>query len=328
MKMSACGWPEPSTGISWPRGQCGHALSRARERVQLADRPLQVLLADLVVGCGHPPPIGRPARLSLALHQDLRPVARRTRRSRAARRAAPGQRPGLQELQRLHVQQAGRVADDVGVAQRLQELLGPVEIAHPDPHRAQSLRDVGVRAGAGQDPVLGGEPDRLLVELGDRDPRVEHLDRVDLVEHRQQVLVVGHRVHPVERVRHVDEPALALDLGDRLLQRHPARDLLVDEQADDLALVGRLDLLADDHLDPVGLGPRLERAGDLVVIGDGDRAQAPRPCLGEQHLDRGRAVVGVVGVHVQVDVDQRPFGHARPQARVAGAVVAARDEPA
>ena len=75
---------------------------------------------------------------------------------------------------------------------------------------------------------------------------------------REHVLVVGHRVQAVERVRDVDEPALAADLGDRLLERHPARDLLLDEEADDLALVGGLDLLADDHLDAVlgGLGAR------------------------------------------------------------------------
>ena len=58
---------------------------------------------------------------------------------------------------------------------------------------------------------------------------------------------------------------------------------------------------------------------DLVVVGDGDRAQPARARLSEQYLDRGRAVVGVVGVHVQVDVDQgpldQPLAHRR---RVAG----------
>ena len=79
-------------------------------------------------------------------------------------------------------------------------------------------------------------------------------------------------------MRDVDEPALAADLGDRLRQRHPARDLLLDEQADDLALVGGLDLLADDHLDAVlgGLGARVVGAGDLVVVGHRDRARGRR----------------------------------------------------
>ena len=253
---------------------------------------------------------------------------RRTRRSREARRAGPGSRFRLQELQRLHVEQARRIADDVGVAQRLQELLGPVEVPHPDAHRPEALGYVCVGARAGGDPVLGGEAQGLLVELGDRDARVEDLDRVDLVEHGEQVLVVGHRVHAVERVRHVDEPALAPDLGDRLLQRHPARDLLLDEQADHLALLGGLHLLADDHLDAVRLRPRLVGAGDLVVVGDRDRTEPAAARLRQQHLDRRRAVVGVVGVHVQIDVDQRSRRQRPAQHRRAAAVVPARDQPA
>ena len=75
--------------------------------------------------------------------------------------------------------------------------------------------------------VLGGEARRLLVEGADRDARVEDLDRVDLVEDREQVLVAGHGVHAVERVRHVDEAALAADLGDGLREAHAARDALV-----------------------------------------------------------------------------------------------------
>ena len=62
----------------------------AGERVDLADRALEVLLADLVVGRGHGS--GKLRRLDGAafpVHQALR-VARRTRRSRRARRAAGG----------------------------------------------------------------------------------------------------------------------------------------------------------------------------------------------------------------------------------------------
>ena len=72
------------------------------------------------------------------------------------------------------------------------------------------------------------------------------------------MLVVGHRVHAVEGMRHVDESALLADRRDRLGHAHPARDLLLDEQADHLALLGRLDLLADDHLHAVA--GRLRRA--------------------------------------------------------------------
>ena len=93
----------------------------------------------------------------------------------------------------------------------------------------------------------------------------------------QQVLVVGDRVHAVERVRHVDEAALALDLGDRLCRVSPRGIFSLDEQPDHLALVGGLDLLGDDHLDaPSALRGRASSApGDLVVVGDRDRARGP-----------------------------------------------------
>ncbi len=77
---------------------------------------------------------------------------------------------------------------------------------------------------------------------------------------------------------------------------------------------------------PFGLRPRLERAGDLVVVGHRDRAEASGPRLGEENLDRGRAVMRVVGVHVQVDVDQRPVGEAGRDLRLGPRVVAAGDE--
>ena len=200
----------------------------------------------------------------------------------------------------------------------------------PDPHAAQPLGDVAVGAGAGDDPVLAGEALGLLVEGGERDPRVEDLEHVDLLDDVEQVLVVGHRVEAVEGMGHVDEAALAADLGDRLLHRHPARDLLLEEEADHLALLGGLHLLGDDHLDVahlLGDPARLERPGDLVVVGDRDRAEAAVAGRLEQHLDRRRAVGRVVGVHVQVDLDQRPPGDPPPRLRVAGAVVAARGEP-
>ena len=64
---------------------------------------------------------------------------------------------------------------------------------------------------------------------------------------------------------------------------------------------------------------RLQRAGDLVVVGDRDRPEAAVAGGLEQHLDRGRAVARVVGVHVQVDLDQRPLGDPLAHLRVAGA---------
>ncbi len=75
-------------------------------------------------------------------------------------------------------------------------------------------------------------------------------------------------MHAVERVGHVDEAALTADLGDRLGQGHPPLDLLLDEEADDLPLVGRLDLLGDDDLRRASVLPRevarLEGSGEFV----------------------------------------------------------------
>ena len=80
---------------------------------------------------------------------------------------------------------------------------------------------------------------------------------------------------PVERVREVDEPALLADRRDRVGERHPARDLLLEEEPDHLALVVGLDLLAGDH-DQVAVAGELdglERAAEDVVVGDRDRAE-------------------------------------------------------
>ena len=193
-------------------------LEAVGELVELADRPLEVLLLDLVVGGRHWPsrPVPRAVRTSLTAPRPLLPPplcisacppAGGLRLAAAPPAAAPA--AGLQQLQRLDVDQVALLADDVGVAHRLEELLGPVEVVDPDHHAAEALGDVAVGAGAGDDPVLGGEALGLLVERGQRDPRVEDLEDVDLLDDVEQVLVVGNRVQAVERVRHVDEPALA-----------------------------------------------------------------------------------------------------------------------
>ena len=49
------------------------------------------------------------------------------------------------------------------------------------------------------------------------------------------------------------------------------------------------------------------------MVGDRDRAEAAVAGGLEQHLDRRRAVRRVVGVHVQVDLDQRPPGDPPPR---------------
>src|SRR3954447_4489949 len=94
---------------------------------------------------------------------------------------APARRPpgggrrglGLQELEglNLRVTQGRRLRGDVGVAQRLEEFLRPVELAHRDPDAPETLRNMAARTGAADDPVLAGEPHGLLVEGRDGDPR-------------------------------------------------------------------------------------------------------------------------------------------------------------
>ena len=83
------------------------------------------------------------------------------------------------------------------------------------------------------------------------------------------------RVHPVERVRDVDDALLLADRGDRVRERHAAGDLLAEEQADHLAVAVGLHLLARDHdqLAAAGELDRLERAREHVVVGDRDRAE-------------------------------------------------------
>ena len=85
----------------------------------------------------------------------------------------------------------------------------------------------------------------------------------------------------------------------------PARDLLLQEEADHLALAVGLDLLAgdDDQLAAARLLDRLERAAEDVVVGDGDRAEALGLRVVEQVVDVDRAVVRPARVHVQVGDD-------------------------
>ncbi len=108
-------------------------------------------------------------------------------------------------------------------------------------------------------------------------------------------------MQPVERVRHVHDAALAFDLGDGLGEAHAGRDAFFQEEADDLALAG-LDLFAHDdaHAVALGEGLRLEGAGDLVVIGDGQHVEAYLGRALKDLFDRHGAVLGVARVHVKV----------------------------
>ena len=167
-----------------------------------------------------------------------------------------------------------------------------------------------VRAGAGQQPVLALEPERLVVVGVEHQPRVVHLEHVDLGQVAKQRRRRRDRVHPVERVRDVDDPVLLADRGDRVRERHPARDLLVEEEPDHLALVVGLDLLAGNHdqLAAAGELDRLERAAEDVVVGDGDGSEPFGLGVLDQRLRLDRAVVRPVRVHVEVDDDPVAVG--------------------
>ena len=136
------------------------------------------------------------------------------------------------------------------------------------------------------------------------------------------------RVHAVEGVGEVDDPLLLADRGDRLREGHAAGDLLRQEQADHLALVVGLDLLARDHdqLAPARLLGRFAGAAEDVVVGDRDRAEPLRLGMVEQLVDLDRAVVRPGRVHVQVGEDPGPVGErlavasARPLAPAEAAV--------
>ena len=75
------------------------------------------------------------------------------------------------------------------------------------------------------------------------------------------------------------------------------------------------------------LALRVERAGDLVVVRDRDRAEALVAGGGQQHLDRRRAVRAVVGVHVQVDVMRRRLRSRARRSRPRPVVVAPGRQP-
>src|SRR3954465_14837038 len=154
---SACGWPEPRTGIRLPRGQrsqlCSsrvNVLSSRMARSRYFSR-----ISSSVAGIaptGFTPRPGSPPlcnSLPAAPGDGLGHLA-------APRRLAGGRRRrlGLQELQRLdlRVAERGGLGGDVRVAQRLEELLRPVEVAHADPDRAQALGDVRVGSGTADDP--------------------------------------------------------------------------------------------------------------------------------------------------------------------------------
>ena len=117
-------------------------------------------------------------------------------------------------------------------------------------------------------------------------------------------------MHAVEGVGDVDDALLLADRRDGVGERHSTRDLLVQEEPDDLAVAIGLDLLAGDHDEVVaarGLD-RLERPREDVVVGHRDRAEALSLRMGDERRGLDRAVVRVVRVHVEVDDDPVAVG--------------------
>src|SRR5262249_56186740 len=84
----------------------------------------------------------------------------------------------------------------------------------------------------------------LVVLRVEQQARVVDLEDVDVGEVPMKRLRLRDRVHAVERMGEVDQAALLADSGDCVLEREAARDLALEEEADHLALVGGLYLLA------------------------------------------------------------------------------------
>ena len=118
-------------------------------------------------------------------------------------------------------------------------------------------------------------------------------------------------MHPVERMGDVDDPLLLPDRRDRIPERHPSRDLLVQEQPDHLALVARSS--------PLRRGSRSGRARGRARPWPvrppktlwSVTAIAPRPsasACSSSPLRLDRAVVRPARVHVQIGHDPVAVG--------------------
>src|SRR5687767_738840 len=138
---------------------------------------------------------------------------------------------------------------------------------------------------------------------------VEDLDAIDVL-----IDALQHRTPDVERaiaaewVRHGDETALIVDTRDRLFRGQAARDLLLEEETDDLA-VPATDFLTDDHPKAVGQLAEPQRALDRVVIGRADDVQPRGLDRGGLPLQRRAAVGRVLAVRMHIDLD---LAHAVP----------------
>ena len=174
--------------------------------------------------------------------------------------------------------------------------------------------------GAADDPVLGGEAHRLLVEGRDRDARVEDLDRVDVVDDRRagarsrapsaggRTGAARRRARPGAGSRR-SSPRSVIPRGIFSSMKRP------------ITSPWSAVLTSSPTITLMPYSAALARASSAPEISLWSvTAIAPEAALargGEQHLDRRRAVVRVVGVHVQVDVDQLALGAAARAPRAA-----------
>src|SRR5205807_813322 len=112
---------------------------------------------------------------------------------------------------------------------------------------------------------------------------------------------------PAEGMRHRHDAALIVDARDGVLGREVARDGLLEEEPDDLAIAAG-DLLADDHADAVGDLTHPERSLDRVVIGRAHDIDTGRPQSGQLRLERRATVGAVLAVRVHVELDAAHAG--------------------
>ena len=169
----------------------------ARQLVDLADGPGQVLVVDLV-GLRHAVPLSRGAgsvvRVTVANSSHCPDNCGTTRIIRALCRRihlppsfAGAAHRRLEQFQRLQVDASCAAGARCGSRPRAStKSPGPVKSSMPQQRRTDAGQHVGVAAGGRRRPISLGEALGELVEAGEREPRVEDLDHVDVGDVRSE----------------------------------------------------------------------------------------------------------------------------------------------
>src|SRR5256885_7266637 len=157
---------------------------------------------------------------------------------------------------------AGESSVDHAAAHRCDEIVAAREVIDLEP-RAADLRDaVRIAADGTGKLLLAGVRERAAVVGRERFACVEHFDAVDLLpdslERRAPDVV---QPVPAEGMRHRHDAALIVDARDGVLGREVARDRLLEEEPDDLAITAG-DLLAADPANAAGDLTHPERSLD------------------------------------------------------------------